>query len=256
MELFDTHVHLDAEAYAADLPAVLDRARAVGVTRFVTIGAGYGTQSMEHAVRIAEQHPDVWCSIGLHPHDASEPLDLPRMRDLAQHPKVVAIGETGLDYFKNFAARADQISRFRSQVELACEVKKPLIIHSRDAGEDCLSILDSMGAECVGGVFHCFAENANFAERLVPLRFLVSIPGNVTFKKNEAFRDTVRAIPLAQIMLETDGPFLAPEPLRGRRCESAFMVHTASTVAAIKGVSVEQLAQVTTHTALTFFNIS
>lgn len=256
LELVDTHVHLDAEDYRPDLPELLDRARQAGVTRFVTIGAGMGVGSANAAINLAETHSDIWCSVGLHPHDAKVPVMRDQFKDLLQHPRVVAIGETGLDFFKEFAPRDLQEQWFRYQIELAHEFKKPLIIHSREAGSECLKILEEMDAKQVRGVFHCYSEDGEFAKRLAQINFLVSVPGSVTFKKADKLRAAMEAIPLNQIMLETDGPFLAPEPHRGKRCESAFMVETAKALAKVKGLTLEEVAQTTTSTAVKFFNLA
>lgn len=256
MELFDSHTHLDADAFAADREEVILRAREAGVTRIVTIGAGYGQDSMARALAVAEQHEGIWCSAGIHPHDAATPHDVTPLREHLQHPKVVAVGETGLDFFRDWAPADLQERWFRTQIELAHEFRKPIIIHSRAAGADCMRILREMEAEKIGGVFHCFSEDAAFAAQLSEMNFLISIPGSVTFKKAENVREVVRAVPLEQIMLETDAPFLAPEPHRGKRCESALMVHTAAMVAAVKGLTVEQVAEATTATACKFYRVT
>jgi TatD DNase family protein len=178
-----------------------------------------------------------------------------RVRALAIHPRVVAIGETGLDFFRDRAPRDAQEAWFRGHIELALELKKPIIIHSRDAGKECLQILQEMGASKVGGVFHCFSEDAAFAEKLRDINFLISIPGNVTFKKAEAMRQAVAGTPISQIMVETDAPYLSPEPNRGKRCESAFMVETARCIAKVKGIELEEVAAVTTQNALRLFKL-
>ena len=255
MILFDSHTHLDADAFKEDQSAVIERALAAGVRRIVTIGASEGFKSADRAIALAEKYDFIWASAGIHPHDAATPIDIKALESLLLHPRVVAVGETGLDYFKEWSPRELQDRWFRAQIELALSVKKPLIIHSREAAEQCLEILRSYHAERVGGVFHCYSEDAAFAEKLKEINFLVSIPGSITFKKAEKLRDAVKAIPLAQIMLETDAPYLAPEPHRGKRCESSQMVETALAVAKIKAVSVEHVAQVTTSTASTFFKI-
>lgn len=251
----DTHIHLAAAEYAADLQQVLERAQAAGVERFVSIGAGTGLDSAELAVALAEKYEFIWASVGVHPHDAGNDFDLQHLRALAKSPRVVAIGETGLDYFKNFAPREAQHKWFKLQIELALEVRKPLIIHSREAGADCFDLLLQGGAKAVGGVFHCYSEDQEFAKKLREINFLVSIPGSLTFKKAQALRDTVKAIPLEQLMLETDGPFLAPEPHRGKRCESAFMLETARCMAGLKGLSLEQLAAITSANACKLFGL-
>ncbi len=256
LELFDSHVHLDAQDYDTDRDQVIERAREAGVTRFVTIGAGLGLESADRALALAEKYEFIWASVGVQPHDAGSATGIERLRELAGHPKVVAIGETGLDYYRNLAPVADQRKWFKAQIELALECKKPLIIHSREAGADCYDLLCAGRAKDVGGVFHCYSEDRKFAENLRDINFLVSVPGSITFKKADAFRETMKNIPLEQIMLETDGPFLAPEPYRGKRCESAYMLETARVLAKLKGISLEELAARTSANACRFFGIT
>ncbi len=255
-EITDSHTHLDATAFDLDREDVIERARQAGVTRIITIGSGGGFASASNAIALAQQYPWIWASAGVHPHDAAEPFDIARLEQSAINPRVVAIGETGLDFFRDWSPRDMQERWFRAQIELALRLNKPLIIHSREAGILCLEILQELHAEKVGGVFHCYAENAAFAKTLRGLNFLVSFPGTVTFKKADKLRETVSAIALDQIMLETDAPFMAPEPHRGKRCESAFVVETAKMVAKIKGVSLEELAQVTTENAKRLFRLA
>ena len=255
MELFDTHCHLDAEAFDVDRDAVIERARAAGVTRLVCIGASAGVASARRAVDLATKHPSIWATAGLHPHDADDTTGLETLQELAAHPRVVGIGETGLDYHYSFAQHENQKRWFRDQIRLARAVRKPIVIHCRNAAEDTIRILIEEEAREVGGVFHCYGENAEFARRLFEINFIVSFPGILTFKKSVEMRDTARSIPLEKILLETDAPFLAPEPFRGKRCESAFMVHTAAVLAELHGRSVEQVAAITTANALRFFRI-
>ncbi|MCO6432131.1 MAG: TatD family hydrolase [Deltaproteobacteria bacterium] len=256
IELIDTHIHLDAADFDADREEVITRARSAGVCAMITVGAGYGLESATRAVEIASSHGDIWASVGVHPHDAGKEFSPDAIRKLCSNKKVVAIGETGLDFYRDWSPKERQYSAFRTQIELALEVGKPLIIHCRQAAEECLSVLQEMRASEVGGVFHCFSEDAAFARKLMDINFIVSIPGSVTFKKADALRDAVRQIPLDRIMLETDAPFLAPEPHRGKRCESALMVETAKAVADIKKISFEELAAATTHTARAFFKLN
>jgi TatD DNase family protein len=255
LELFDSHCHLDAEAFAPDLPAVLERAAQAGVTRLVTIGAGYGVASAGRAVALAESHANIWATVGIHPHDAATDASVDELRTLASHTKVVAIGETGLDFHYDFAPRAEQRRWFELQIALAQEVKKPLVIHSREAGEECIAMLKANGAAAEGGVFHCFAENAEFAARLREINFIVSFPGILTFKKSDQMRAIAAAIPLDSILIETDAPFLAPQPYRGKRCESAFVVETAAMLAAIHHRSLEEVAEITTANAMRFYRL-
>ena len=253
-EFFDTHAHLDFPDYAEDLEAVVERATAAGITRIVTIGTTL--EGSARAVAIAERFPSVFAAVGVHPGHMDESPDeiRPMLRDLARHPKVVAIGETGLDFYRDWAPVDKQYEKFEMQIELAKRVRKPLIIHSRSAGSKCITMLTSKGAETVGGVFHCFAENAEFAKRLWEIGFYVSFPGLLTFKKAEEVRAICAAIPLEQILVETDAPFLAPEPHRGKRCEPAFVAETAKRLAAIKGLSLEEVAEITTQNTLKLFS--
>lgn len=256
IELVDSHTHLDASDFDSDRESVIERAVAAGVTRIVTIGAGSGAQSAHNALEIANKYPFIWASVGIHPHDAQVDHNPDLIRSLAANPRAVAIGETGLDFYRDFAPVDLQEKWFRTQIEIAIEVKKPLIIHSREAGEASFKILSEMNAKAVGGVFHCYAEDAEFAKRLASINFMISVPGSITFKKNDKFREIIKAIPLEQIMVETDAPFLAPEPFRGKRCESMHVLTTAMKIAEVKGMELEEVARVTTANALRFFSIS
>lgn len=255
MEIIDSHTHLDREEFDEDRAACIQRAIAAGVTRMVSIGTGDGVAGAQRAIALAEQHDAVWATAGVHPHDAAYEIDPAEFESLAGHSKVVAIGETGLDFYRDWAPVPLQYSRFEMQIEVAKRVKKPLIIHSRQAGKECLQVLKQNKAEIVGGVFHCFAEDGAFAKQLREIGFYVSFPGVLTFKKAEDVRDVCRAVPLEQILVETDAPFLAPEPHRGKRCEPAFVVETTKRLAAIKGLSIEEVAAITTANALRLFSV-
>jgi len=257
LDITDSHTHLDHPDFNGEEDSIVERALAVGVTRIITVGANDGFASAETAIRLSEKFSCVWASVGVHPIDGATPFDIGRLKSLTQHPRVVAIGETGLDFYYPDGAPAHvQEQWFRSQIVLAKEIKKPLIIHSRNAAIRCLQILIEEGASEVGGVFHCYSEDAAFAEKLRAINFLVSFPGPITFKKADALRVIASNIPLEQIMVETDAPYMAPEPYRGRRCESAFVVETARALAIAKGVSLEKVAEVTTANAKRLFNIS
>jgi TatD DNase family protein len=257
LQLIDSHTHLDSKDFLEDRAAVISRAQQAGVVRLVTIGAGGGDGfgSAKRAIAIAEEFPNVWASAGIHPHDAATPLDRGALKELLLHPRVVAVGETGLDFFRDWSPRDAQEIWFETQIELALEVKKPLIIHSREAGNECLETLQRKDAKEIGGVFHCYAENAEFAAKLRELNFLVSFPGSVTFKNAEALRETVRNIPLTQIMVETDAPYMAPVPYRGKRCESAFMVETAKMIAQLHNLSLEECAAILTANTIRFYKL-
>lgn len=259
MFLIDTHIHLDFDAYDADRSALLDRARAAGVHYSISIGAGGGLASTDRALQLATTHEQIFATVGLHPHDASFDISETALRErLAKNPqerKIVAIGETGLDYFKEWSPIDAQKHWFRHQIELAKEYKLPLIVHNREAGEDCLCILRETGASEVGGVFHCYSEDAEFAATLRELNFLVSFTGVITFKKSDRVRAIIKDIPLDQIMLETDGPYMAPEPYRGQRSESAHVVQMAQVLADVKGISFEEACIATTTNAKRLFQL-
>lgn len=251
----DSHTHLDSEVFDEDREACIERAIAAGVTRMITIGAGQGIESARRAIALVERYPFIWATAGIHPHDAGADFDFSELETLARHPKVVAVGETGLDFFRDWSPVDKQYIYFERQIEIALAVRKPIVIHSRQAGEECVRILEQRGAQAVGGVFHCYSENAEFALRLRALGFLVSFPGFITFKKQDEARQVCSAIPLEQIMVETDAPYMAPEPHRGKRCEPSFVVETARQLATLKGVSLEEVAKQTTENALRLFSL-
>jgi len=254
IELIDSHCHLDMEPFDGDRDDCIARASKAGVTKLITIGTGSGLHGARRAIALAEKYPNVWASVGIHPHSSGEAFDRAELETLARHPKVVAIGETGLDFFRDWAPVDKQRAVFREQIALARLVSKPLIIHCREAGQECLQTLLEHKAADVGGVFHCFSEDAVFAKKLRTIGFLVSFPGQITFKNAGLVRDTCRDIPLEQMLVETDSPFLAPEPQRGKRCEPAFVVHTAHKIAEVKGLSFEEVAAITTRNTLTLFS--
>jgi TatD DNase family protein len=253
LNITDSHTHLDSKEFDLDRAEVIARAHSAGVTRLLTIGASQGLESAVRAIALAEQYPFIWATVGVHPHDAGDDFDRARLLDLARHPRVVAVGETGLDFFRDWAPVDKQYEAFRTQIEVAHEVQKPLVIHSRNAGAECLRVLREGEAGLVGGVFHCFAEDAAFAAQLRELNFLVSFPGPLTFKKADATREICRAIPLDQILVETDAPFMAPEPYRGKRCESAFVLETVKALASVKGLTLQEVADATTANTLRLF---
>ncbi|RMG43898.1 MAG: TatD family deoxyribonuclease [Candidatus Dadabacteria bacterium] len=256
MELFDTHTHLDAPEFDADREKVIERALAAGVTRLLNVGASRNLDSARDSIKLAEKYDFIYASVGVHPHDAGAELDFNTLQELATHPRVVAIGETGLDFYRDWSPRNSQYEWFKKQIKLALEVNKPLIIHSRETAKECFELLVDLGADAVGGVFHCYPADSSFAAKLREINFMVSFPGILTFKNAKDLQKAAEEIPLSQIMLETDAPYLAPVPYRGKRCESAFVVETAKKLAELKGIPLEDVARITTENALCFFKIN
>ena len=255
--LIDTHCHLDSAKFEGEVDAIVQRAVAAGVERLVTIGCARGLDNVDSALEVARTYPDTCrATVGVHPHDASA-LDsevVERLEALATDPLVVAVGETGLDFYYDHSPRDVQREAFRRQVALARTARKPLIIHTRDAAEDTLTILDEEDARDVGGIIHCFSEDASFAKRALDLGFVSSFSGLVTFqKKAEAIRDAAAKQPGDALLVETDAPYLAPVPHRGQRNEPSFVTHTAREVARLRGVEEERLREETTANAFRLF---
>jgi TatD DNase family protein len=258
LRLVDSHGHVDGQDFDFDRAQVLARARAVGVDRFVTVGTGDDLDKIRRAVALAEAEPDVWATVGVHPHDAAriEEAWWPPLEALARHARVVAVGETGLDYHYHHSPVEAQKQAFRAHVRLARRVGKPVVCHVRDAHADTLAILDDEGAAEVGGVIHCFTGGPDDARAYAARGLYVSFSGIITFKTAAAIRAAVREVPLDRILIETDCPFLAPVPLRGKRNEPAFLVHTAEVVAQAAGVPVADLAAATVANSFRLFRLT
>lgn len=258
VELIDTHCHLDFPDYEGDTAGPVARALAAGVTRMVTIGTTL--ERSEAAVRIAGRHAEVYAAVGVHPGDLDTigPDTYDRLVALARHPRVVGWGECGLDYYRDHSPRELQRRRFQEQIELAAAARLPLLVHDRNAHDDILAVLRAAPATGRGGgaprgILHCFSGDLPFARACADLGFLVSIPGVVTFKNAGSLREVVAALPLDLLVVETDAPFLAPEPYRGKRNEPAYVVWTAARIAEVKGVPLEVVAEATTRAARAVF---
>ena len=235
--LIDTHCHVDPGYFPEGPDAVLDRARGVGVGAFVVIGVGEDLAPARLAFELASRLPDVWSTVGVHPHDAvvlddAMEAEIERMATL---PRVCAIGEIGLDYHYMRSPREKQHEVFRRLISVAVRAGKPIVVHTREAAEDTLSILEEEGASRVGGVIHCFSEDRPFAERALKIGFDLSFSGIVTFKNAKAIHEVAAWAPMERVLVETDAPYLAPIPMRGKRCEPAYVVHTARRVAELRG---------------------
>jgi len=252
--LVDSHCHLNYEGLVDDQPAVLARARAAGVATMLNISTR--EREWEAVIGVAERESDVWASVGIHPHEADEHLhvDTARLVAAARHPRVIGIGETGLDYYYDHSDRAQQQRGFRAHIAAARETGLPLIVHTRDAEEDTASILrEEMGQGAFTGVIHCFTASDAFADIALDLGFFISISGIVTFKNARALQETARRLPLDKLLIETDSPFLAPVPHRGKPCEPAFVADTARFLANLRGEQLETLAAATSRNFFALF---
>jgi TatD DNase family protein len=256
--LFDSHCHLDSQALAADRDGVLDRARSAGVVGIVTIGAGAGIGSARRAVALAGEQPGwIFATAGIHPHDARHVDDdvLEEISLMAARPEVVAIGETGLDFHYDNSPREDQVRAFREFVRLARQISKPVVVHTREAAGLTLEILREEKADEVGGIIHCFSEDASFAARAAGLGFVASFSGLVTFPRAASVLEAAVRQPLEDLLVETDAPFLAPVPHRGRVNEPAFVSHVVDSIAAARGMDPAELALVTTRNACRVYGL-
>lgn len=255
--LFDTHCHLDSGHFPEGADAVLERAVAGGVGAFACIGVG-SLALAEEAVALSERRADVVATVGVHPHDAStfDATLEAELEALAGRERVVAFGEVGLDYHYDLSPRDAQKDVFRRSIALARRLEKPLVIHTREAPEDTLSILEEESARDVGGIIHCFSEDRAFAARALDLGFLLSFSGIVTFKTALAIKDVAAWAPEDRVLVETDSPYLAPVPMRGKRCEPSLVVHTARHLAELRGVSPERLAETTRGNAERVFRLA
>ena len=252
--LIDSHCHLDFPELAADESGVLARARTAGIAGLLTIGTRL--DQFERVRAIAERHGNVWCSVGVHPHEAKEEgqSEPARLIEAARHPKVIGIGETGLDFFYEHSPREEQAESFRTHIVAAREAGLPLIVHTRDADQETGDILeDEYRKGAFPGLIHCFSSGPEIARRALALGMYISISGIVTFKAAESLRAIVRDLPLDRLLVETDAPYLAPVPKRGKTNEPAFVTHTAAKVAELKGISVGELEAATTENFFRLF---
>jgi TatD DNase family protein len=253
--LVDSHCHLDFPDFAAELDAVVARARAGGVGRIVTISTKVKKQP--DLIAIAEKYPDVFCTVGTHPHHASSELDVDAkmLIGLTKHPKVVAIGEAGLDYHYDTGPRGDQLNSFREHIAAARETGLPLVIHSRDCDADMAAVLtEEVARGPFKAVLHCFTAGAALARTAIDLGLYIGFTGILTFKSSQALRDIARSLPADRILVETDSPYLAPVPYRGKRCEPAYVVETAKVLAETRGAGAAEIARQTTENFFRLFD--
>jgi TatD DNase family protein len=259
MDLIDSHAHIDFPQFADDRDAMLQRARAAGVTALLAIGTGSGPEKLDAALPFAESHDWIYASIGVHPHEAKQVTSahLEQLSVLAKHPKVIAWGEIGLDYFYDHSPRETQHTVFRRQMALAHEAKLPIIIHCRDAWPDCLQLIEEVWRPTgLGGILHCFTGALQEARRGLDAGFMISFAGNSTYPKTQNIRDVARDVPLDSILIETDSPFLAPQPYRGKRNEPAYVAEVARTLASVRNLSPEEVAASTSANFRRFFHLT
>ncbi len=253
--LFDTHTHVNADEFGEDRSEVIQRAREAGVSRMVVVG--FDRPMITKAMALVEEYEDLYAAVGWHPVDAvdMQAEDLEWIESLTHHPKVVALGEMGLDYHWDKSPAEVQKNVFIQQIELAKQVDLPIIIHNRDATEDVLSILEKESADQVGGIMHCFSADWDAAKRALDLGFYISFGGPVTFKNAKETKEVAAKIPLDRLLVETDCPYLSPHPFRGKRNEPARVKLVAEEIAELKGMSFESLSSITTQNANRLFKL-
>jgi TatD DNase family protein len=251
--LVDSHCHLDFPDLASDLPGILARMQSAGVGCAVCIGVNL--EDFPRVLALCEHHPELYATVGVHPEytDTEEPT-VARLLELAGHPRVIAIGETGLDYYWQKDRPEWQRQRFRTHIRAARESGMPLIVHMRDAADDTLAILMEEGASAVGGIMHCFTETWDIARRALDLGFLISFSGIVTFRNAKVIHEVARLAPLDRILVETDSPYLAPVPYRGKRNEPSYVRHVAEAVASLRGITTDEVISATTDNFYRLFN--
>ncbi|WAC08873.1 MAG: TatD family hydrolase [Thermodesulfobacteriota bacterium] len=253
--LIDTHAHLSLPQFDKDRTEVIKRARDAGIKHIITVGTD--SDDCRKAVSLAQEHDFISAAVGIHPHDVktinAETYSL--LRELAADNNVVAIGEIGLDFYRNLSLRETQLHHFREQMRIAREISRPVVIHDREAHQEVLKILQQEKAKTIGGVIHCFSGDWEMAKACLDMGFYISIPGTITYKKSEEYHKLVRDLPLDRMLVETDCPFLAPHPFRGKRNEPAYVKYVAEAIARIKGIGIEEVAKITTQNAQNLFNL-
>lgn len=254
--LFDTHAHLNAVQYEEDLLEVIDRAKAEGVSNIVVVG--FDKPTIKRAMELTEQYDFIYAAVGWHPVDAIDMTeeDLVQIEKLAHHPKVVAIGEMGLDYYWDKSPKEIQKEVFRKQIQLAKKVNLPIIIHNREATADIVEILREENAQEVGGIMHCFSGSYEVAMQCIEMNFYISFGGPVTFKNAKKPKEVAAQVPLDRLLIETDCPYLTPHPFRGKRNEPSYVKYVAEKIAELRGMTFDEIASITSKNAKKIFDIN
>lgn len=255
--LIDSHAHIQGKEYAVEVEAVIARARAAGVETIIAVGGAGDMSSNNEAVAMAARFENVYATVGMHPHDAKDvgADELKTLKELASSPKVIAVGETGLDYYYNHSPHDVQRRVFAHFIQMACDTELPIVVHERDAAKEAADLLRNEGAGKLRGVIHCFTGNYEAACAYLDLGFYLSFTGIITFKNAEPLREVVRKVPLERIFVETDSPFLTPVPHRGKRNEPAYVRFVAETIAKVKGVDLAEVARLTSANVKALFSI-
>jgi len=255
--LIDSHAHIQGKEYAGEVEAVIARAREAGVGKIIAVGGAGDMSSNTEAIALAKTFPEIYATVGMHPHDAKDvgADELKKLKELAAAPKVVAVGETGLDYYYDHSPREVQRRVFAEFIHLARETGLPIVVHERDAAQDVADLLRAEGARKLRGVIHCFTGDYEAACAYLDLGFYISFTGIITFKNANLLREVVRRVPLDRMLVETDSPYLTPVPHRGKRNEPAYVQYVAETIAKIKCVSLEEVARVTTQNVRELFGV-
>jgi len=256
-KLIDTHCHIQTAEFAADIEDVLCRANAEGVKVLIVVGGAGDLSTNDDAVTLAEKHPNLYATVGMHPHDAKDVTEagMARLKTLTKHPRVVAVGETGLDFYYDHSPRQVQINMFGRFIDLALETKSPIVVHNRDSDREVADMLRVQARGELRGVIHCFTGDHDAAREFLDLGFFLSFSGILTFKSAATLREVAQWVPLDRILVETDSPYLAPVPKRGRRNEPAYVRFVAETLALVKGLPVEDIARATCRNAAALFGI-